>query len=110
MAVYLSVPILDELVQSVEDDPTYEAVNALACGILSYYFAPANGYVVALERGRNDHGADMAIYRIRLRFPGDQSTLDHAFVGVKGPSAPTEQSLDVLEGALEQLTARSGGC
>lgn len=110
MAVYTSVPILDELVQSVEDSPTYEAVNAMACGILSYYFAPVNGYVVALERGRNDHSADMAIYRIRRRFPGDQSTLDHTFVGVKGPMAPTEQSLDLLEGALERSTARSREC
>ncbi|OBT94522.2 hypothetical protein VE01_07291 [Pseudogymnoascus verrucosus] len=101
MAVYISVPILDELVQSVKDNPTYKAVNAMACGILSYYFAPSNGYVISPERGRNDHGVDMAIYRIRRRFPDDQNTLDHTLVGVKGSMAPTEQSLDLLEGALE---------
>ncbi|KFZ11446.1 hypothetical protein V501_04776 [Pseudogymnoascus sp. VKM F-4519 (FW-2642)] len=110
MAVYLSVPILEELVQSVEDSPTYEAVNAMASGILSYYFTPVNGYVVALERGRNVHGADMAIYRIRRRFPGNQSTLDHTFIGVKGPVAPTKQSLDLLEGGLERSTTRSVSC
>lgn len=110
MAVYISVPILDELVQSVEDNPTYEAVNAMACGILSYYFAPSNGYVISPERGRNDHGADMAIYRIRRRFPDDQNTLDHTFVGVKGPMAPTKKSLDLLEGALERSITRPVSC
>ncbi|KFY82123.1 hypothetical protein V500_10806 [Pseudogymnoascus sp. VKM F-4518 (FW-2643)] len=59
MAVYISVPILDEVVRSVEDDPTSEAVKAMASGILSYYFPLVNGYVAALEHNQNNHGEDM---------------------------------------------------
>lgn len=48
MVVYTSVPILNELVKSVELDPTDKiAVKALSSGLLNYYFPPANGYLVA---------------------------------------------------------------
>lgn len=110
MAVYLSVPILDEVVRSVEDDSTYEAVKAMASGILSYYFPPVNGYVVALEHKRNDHSEDMTIFRIQRRFPGDRSTVDHTFVEVRGPTDSADKSLDPLRGALEQSNTEFGRC
>ncbi|KFZ10282.1 hypothetical protein V502_08222 [Pseudogymnoascus sp. VKM F-4520 (FW-2644)] len=110
MSVYLSVPILDEVVRSVEDDPTSEAVKAMASGILSYYFPPVNGYVVALEHNRNDYIEDLIIFRIRRRFPGERITVDHTFVEVKGPTDPAEQSLDPLRGALDQSNTEFGRC
>lgn len=110
MSVYLSVPILAEVVRSVEDESTYEAVKAMASGILSYYFPPVNGYTVTLEHNRNDHSEYMAIFRIQRRFPGDRSTVDHTFVEVKDPRDPAEQSLDPLRGALEQSNTEFGRC
>lgn len=65
MAVYLSLPILNELVRFVENDSTYEdSMKAMASGILNYYFPAANSYTVAPEQNRNNNFADFIILRI----------------------------------------------
>lgn len=47
MAVYLSLPILDAIVQFAENDSNNDAsVKAMAFGILNYYFPVANGHAV----------------------------------------------------------------
>ncbi|RAK98532.1 uncharacterized protein BO80DRAFT_427340, partial [Aspergillus ibericus CBS 121593] len=78
MAVYLSLPILDELVRFVEEDSKYEdSVKAMASGILNYYFPASNGYAVVPEQNREGNFADFIILRIQRRFPGDRSVIDH---------------------------------
>lgn len=115
MAVYLTIPILDELVRVVEDNPTNEAVKAMASGILSYYFPPANGYLVVLEHIQNNFCEDMTIFRIKRRFSSDKTTFDHTFSEVRRladptKADPTQQSLGQLESALEQSNAKFGRC
>lgn len=80
----------------------------MAAVILSYYFPPANSYAVALKNGRRD--ANIAIFRIRRRFPGDLSTVDHVFIEVKGPTDLAEQSVDPFCGALDQSNTKFGRC
>lgn len=109
MAVYLSLPILDELIRSVETDPTYEdSVKAMASGILNYDFPAANGYTVAPEQNRNDNFADFIILHIQRRFPGDRGVIDHTLVEAKCTSDSLQASLEQLENALEH--AKFGRC
>lgn len=111
MAVYLSIPILDELVRFVENDSTYEdAVKAMASGILSYYFPPTNGYTVAPEQNRNDNYADFIILRIQRRFPGDRGVIDHTVAEAKRTSDPLGASLEQLENALEHANTEFKRC
>ncbi|KFY05061.1 hypothetical protein O988_00292 [Pseudogymnoascus sp. VKM F-3808] len=109
MAAYLTIPILEELVRVAEDDPTDEAVKAMASGILSYYFPPANGYLVVLEHIQNNLCEDIIIFRIKRRFPSDKTTFDHTFSEVRRLVDAT-QSLDQLENALDQSSAEFGRC
>lgn len=111
MAVYLSQPILDELVQFVENDPTYEdSVKAMASGILSYYFSAANGYAVAPGRNRNNNFVDFFILRIQSRFPGERGLIDHTVAGAKRASDQLQASLESLENALEHANTQFGRC
>lgn len=111
MAVYLSLPILDELVRFVEDDSTYEdSVKAMASGILNYYFPAANGYTVAPEQNRDHNYADFIILRIQRRFPGDRGVIDHTFVEAKRASDGLQASLEQLENALEHANTQFGRC
>ena len=48
MAEYLTMPILNELIRRVEEDPENEdAVKAMTSGILSFYFSIDEGFIVA---------------------------------------------------------------
>ncbi|KAL1847789.1 hypothetical protein Plec18167_002521 [Paecilomyces lecythidis] len=111
MAVYLSLPILDEVVRFAENDSTYEdSVKAMASAILNYYFPATSGYTVAPEQNRNNHFPDFIILRIQRRFPGDRGVVDHTLAEAKRNSDPLEASLDQLQGALDEANTEFGRC
>lgn len=58
MADYLTIPILNELIQRVEEDPSNaDAVKAMTSGILSYYFSIDKGFIVAPKSTSSDCSA-----------------------------------------------------
>ncbi|KAK6819047.1 hypothetical protein RU639_008150 [Aspergillus parasiticus] len=46
MAVYLSVPIINELVRLVDISTSEDSVQAMGSAILNYYFPVTNGYAL----------------------------------------------------------------
>ncbi|GLA30358.1 hypothetical protein M752DRAFT_279533 [Aspergillus phoenicis ATCC 13157] len=102
MAIYLSQPIIDEVVRFVEEDSRYEdSVKAMAAGILTYYFPIANGFLVVPEQNRGDQFPDFIIFRIQRRFPGDRSVVDHTVTEAKKSDDSIPASLEQLQNALE---------
>lgn len=56
MENYLFYPIMDELVQAVEDNPhDKNTVQAMVSGILNLYFPPANGFILYPTRFQNNN-------------------------------------------------------
>lgn len=109
MAVYLSLFILDELVRFAEKDPTNEDfVKAMASGILNYYFAAVNGYIVAPKQKWNNKDVDFIIRRIQGRFPGDRSVTYHTLAEAKHASADRGALLSVLESTLDNTNPGLG--
>ncbi|PYI04675.1 hypothetical protein BO78DRAFT_167373 [Aspergillus sclerotiicarbonarius CBS 121057] len=102
MALYLSFPVLDELVRFVEEDSRYEdSVKAMTSGIPNYYFPVANGFAVVPEQNRNGRYPDLIVLKIQRRFPGDRSMIDHTFAEAKKMADDIPASLDQLQSALE---------
>lgn len=111
MAIYLSLPILDELVRLVENNSTYERrVKAMASGILNYYFPAANGWTVAPEQNWNDKYADFIILRIQRRFREDRGVINHIVAEAKRTSDVLQASLEQLETAVEHTNTEFGRC
>lgn len=111
MAVYLAIPILDELVRFAEIDSTYEdSVKAMASGIFSYYFPVANGYTIAPEQNRGNNYADFVILRTQRRFPGDRSVVEHTVAEAKRQLDAVSASLDQLHNAIEHSNTEFGRC
>ncbi|KAJ5483140.1 hypothetical protein N7530_002386 [Penicillium desertorum] len=105
------LPILNELVHFVENDSTYEdSVEAMASGILNYYFPATNGYTVAPEQSLNNNFADFIIHVSNVGFPGDRGVIDHTFAEVKRASDNLQASLEQLEHALEHANTQFGRC
>jgi hypothetical protein len=95
MAVYLPVPILDELVRFVENDSTNEnSVKAMTSGILNYYLPAANSYTVAPGQSRNNNSTEFVI--------------DQTLAAAKRTSDPL--SLEQLENTLQHANTELGRC
>jgi hypothetical protein len=109
MAIYISLPTLNEVVRFVADDPACgESVKSMASGNLNYYFPGTHGFAVAPEhRGF----ADAIILRIHRRFPGNKSFIGHTVdEASKIKSDPLTGSLDQLQTALEISKTECGRC
>lgn len=102
MAVYLSLPILDEAVRLVEADSTNESsVNAMANGIFNYYFSAVNNYMVAPKKDLQNSHADFVILHIKPVFPGCRGVNEHTIAKAKGSMESLKSILDQLDNALE---------
>lgn len=102
MAVYLSLPILNEAVRFVEDDSINESsVKAMAVGILNYYFPAANNCTVAPKQHRYNSQADFVILRIQPQFPGNRAVYDHAIAEARSSMDSFKSILEHLEDTLE---------
>lgn len=111
MASYLSIDILEEHLRFVEEDSRYEdAVKAMTPGILTYYFTPTAGFLVAPEQNRNDNYADFIIIRIQRRFRGDRGLVDHCVVEAKKESDNVDAAMDQLVNALDHANTQYGRC
>lgn len=109
--IYISIPIIDELVLFAEQDSEYEdAVKAMSSSILVHYFPPLSGFSVVSEQNRNNHYADYIVLRIQRRFPGDRGIVDHTVVEAKKQIDPLDASLEQLENALENSNTEFGRC
>ncbi|KAE8154315.1 hypothetical protein BDV25DRAFT_136008 [Aspergillus avenaceus] len=110
-APYISIPIIDEFVRFVEEDSQYEdSVKAMALTILSHYFQAMSGYSVISEAYRNNGIPDFVIVRIQRRFPGDRSIVDHTMVEAKKTTDSLNESMEQLEGYLENANTEFGRC
>lgn len=111
MAVYLSFPVVDQLLWFVENDSMYEdAVKAMVSGILNYYFPITSGHIVAPEQYRDHNVTDFIVLRITRCFPGDEGVIDHTLAEARRSSDPIAASLHQLENALEQANTEFGRC
>ncbi|GKZ23246.1 hypothetical protein AbraIFM66951_001251 [Aspergillus brasiliensis] len=82
MADYLTVPILEELIRRVEEDPrTNDAVKAMTSGILTYYFTIDNGFIVSPKSTESlSTGFEHIIRRIQSDSLAERKIVDHAVV------------------------------
>ncbi|KAL4893310.1 hypothetical protein BDV59DRAFT_29574 [Aspergillus ambiguus] len=111
MAIYLAIPIIDELVRHVEDDPeSNNAVQAMVAAVLNYYYSPQNGYGVSFGQHRNDTRVDAIITRIQSDFPGDRRVVDHMYVNASRSSDPIYTSLGELGDSLRGLSSEVQQC
>lgn len=73
MTNYLSVPVIEEFVHLVEDDSQNEDfIKAMAAGILTHYFLPLDGFVVAPKHNDNhsiSHFWDLLFFAFNGSFP-----------------------------------------
>ncbi|GLA66565.1 hypothetical protein AtubIFM54640_009144 [Aspergillus tubingensis] len=80
MAEYLTMPILNELIRRVEEDPSNaDAVKAMTSGILSYYFLINEGFIVAPKSTSNEFSTGFE-YKIRHIQPSrseNRKIVDH---------------------------------
>lgn len=82
--IYISIPIIDELVLFAEQVSEYEdAVKAISSSILVHYFPPLSGFSVVSEQNWNNHYANYIVLRIQCWFPGDRGIVDHTVVEAK---------------------------
>lgn len=111
MAAYLSLPIIQELVDLVERDPAQgNWVKALASSLLNHYFPPVNGWTVATGHTRNisNRPADSIILRIQRLLPGERKLADHIMVEAKTNSTDDlDADLGQLENAIKQSHTQS---
>ncbi|KAI1945806.1 hypothetical protein LOZ12_002698 [Ophidiomyces ophidiicola] len=108
---YLSLPILDELVKSVETKPADEnAVKLMASGILNHYFSVANGYIATPERTPDGNSPDSITLRIRRYLPRTQSFMDHAVADIVPMGDPLPLLFAQLESTPENCNADASIC
>ncbi|PIG80342.1 hypothetical protein AARAC_004771 [Aspergillus arachidicola] len=111
MAVYLSIPIINELVRLVDISTDEDSVQVLGSAILNYYFPVTNGYAVTPGQHRGDKNiAEFNIIRIERRFPGDRSVVEHTTVKATQSADWLISSLEQLEGALWSTLPECGRC
>ncbi|ODM17479.1 hypothetical protein SI65_07154 [Aspergillus cristatus] len=128
MATYLSFPILDILVQSVEDSPSSaDAVKAVASGILAHYFPASNGFAVTpVSQPQPQPNRDTLTLRIQRHrhvpgypapSPDRQGLVDHIVTVAKANcDAETNEVEDLwltmkdLEHTLDHANTESGRC
>ncbi|KAE8307812.1 hypothetical protein BDV41DRAFT_31770 [Aspergillus transmontanensis] len=111
MAVYLSVPIINELVRLVDISTSEDSVHAMGSAILNYYFPVANGYAVIPGEHRGDKNiTEFNIIRIERRFPGDRSVVEHTTVKATQSADWLISSPEQLEGALWSTLRECGRC
>jgi hypothetical protein len=108
MANYLSIPILDALIRSVEEDsPSESGVISIASAVLSHLFQPANGFTMVAGQHRDNTVADVVILRVQRLVPGHSAVVDHTVVEVKrGPESigsATEQMETIMKGAITEF-------
>ncbi|RAH52002.1 hypothetical protein BO85DRAFT_211192 [Aspergillus piperis CBS 112811] len=83
MAEYLTMPILNELIRRVEEDPRNEDVEkAMTSGILSYYFPIDQGFIVAptSTSSKCSSGFEFIIRQFQPSPSKDRMIVDHAVV------------------------------
>ncbi|RAK89680.1 hypothetical protein BO79DRAFT_254431 [Aspergillus costaricaensis CBS 115574] len=83
MAEYLTMPILNELIRRVEEDPGNEdAVKAMTSGILSFYFSIDEGFIVApiSTGGKCSTGFGYIIRHIQPSLSENRKIADHVVV------------------------------
>ncbi|GKZ37839.1 hypothetical protein AbraIFM66950_009628 [Aspergillus brasiliensis] len=82
MADYLTVPILEELIRRVEEDPRNEsAVKAMTSGILTYYLTIENGFIVSPKStGSLSTGFEYIIRHIQPDSLAERKMVDHTVV------------------------------
>ncbi|PYH38906.1 uncharacterized protein BO87DRAFT_412677 [Aspergillus neoniger CBS 115656] len=98
MAEYLTMPILNELIRRVEEDPRNEdAVKAMTPGVLSYYFPINEGFIVApISTGSKcSTGFEYLIRRIQPHSSEGRKIVDHVVV--------RSEVDDSLQGCINRL-------
>lgn len=132
MAIYLSFPILEVLVKSVEDSPTSaNVVKAAASGILSHYFPASNGFAItpasqSQSQLQSQPSRDTLTLRIQRHRhgpgysapnPDRQELVDHiATIAKADCDTETNEVEDLyttlkdLENTLDHANTESGRC
>ena len=78
---YLSVPILNELLTRIENNcASYAATDALAAGILSYFYSPDDGFSVLADRIPDPRIPDTTVFRVTRYRPARRDFADHLIV------------------------------
>ncbi|OJJ67558.1 hypothetical protein ASPBRDRAFT_47614 [Aspergillus brasiliensis CBS 101740] len=97
MAAYLTIPILEEFIRRVEEDPRNEsAVKAMTSGILTYYFTIENGFIVSPKStGSLSTGFEYIIRHIQSDSLAERKIIDHTVVRLEVD--------DSLQGCVSRL-------
>ncbi|KAI9036250.1 uncharacterized protein KD926_002159 [Aspergillus affinis] len=111
MALYLSVPILDAMIKSVELEPIdSSAVKALSFGLLIYYFRPANGYLVAPVKFQINQSTDNMALRVQRLAPQSRIIIDHTVAGAKCEGGYLLETLEQFENTFGHAKTEFGRC
>ncbi|CRG89699.1 hypothetical protein PISL3812_06738 [Talaromyces islandicus] len=113
MENYLSIPIVEEFVRRVEENPQHEdPIKAMAAGIFTHYFPLVDGFVIASKYTNQGNDFPGFVLRIQRRSPKNRGFVDHAFVEAKeeADDVSSSSSLDQLKNALEGPNAQVDRC
>ncbi|RAL04494.1 uncharacterized protein BO80DRAFT_441959 [Aspergillus ibericus CBS 121593] len=107
MQVYLSLPVFQALIASLEHNPTNEdAIRALAGGFMAYYFPRRRRWIIPPPDSQGNAMGDF----VALRFFGERPSFDHIVVKVLRNDDGLVPALNHLQTLMEPMCPRYDNC